>query len=130
TAVDNEPAMLAALRRATGVLADVTRLDLGRRFGAVLLMSHFVDAADAGFVDTVLRVVRRQPRRAPARRGGRLTATGRGRSGSGGPASVRRGHDQRPAGGRDRSRPAAGTAGVGVARRGGRPAPPRRPHEE
>ena len=58
TAVDNEPAMLAALRRATGVLADVTRLDLGRRFGAVLLMSHFVDAADAGFVDTVLRVVR------------------------------------------------------------------------
>src|SRR5690606_38007530 len=57
-AVDNEPAMLAALRRATGVLADVTRLDLGRRFGAVLLMSHFVDAADAGFVDTVLRVVR------------------------------------------------------------------------
>ena len=59
TGVDNEPAMLAALRRATGVHADVIRLDLGRRFDAVLLMSHFVDAADAGFVDTVLRVVRR-----------------------------------------------------------------------
>src|SRR5690606_11921943 len=58
TAVGTEPAVLAALRGATGALADVTRLDLGRRFGAVLLMSHFVDAADAGFVDTVLRVVR------------------------------------------------------------------------
>jgi SAM-dependent methyltransferase len=63
TGVDNEPGMLAAprraaLRHATGVRAEITTLDFGRRFDAVLLMSHFVDAADAGFVDTVLRVVR------------------------------------------------------------------------
>ncbi len=62
TAVDNEPAMLAALRAATGVQADLTTLDLGARFAAVLLMSHFVDMADAGFVSTVLGVVRRHLR--------------------------------------------------------------------
>jgi SAM-dependent methyltransferase len=62
TAVDNEPRMLAALREATGVQADLTTLDLGARFAAVLLMSHFVDAADAGFVSTVLGVVRRHLR--------------------------------------------------------------------
>lgn len=59
TGVDNEPAMLAALRRATGVQAEITELDLGERFDAVLLMSHFVNAADRSFVHTVLRVVRR-----------------------------------------------------------------------
>jgi SAM-dependent methyltransferase len=62
TAVDNEPEMLAALRAATAVQADLTTLDLGARFAAVLLMSHFVDAADAGFVSTVLGVVRRHLR--------------------------------------------------------------------
>jgi SAM-dependent methyltransferase len=62
TAVDNEPQMLAELRAATGVLADLTTLDLGIRFSAVLLMSHFVDAADVGFASTVLGVVRRHLR--------------------------------------------------------------------
>jgi SAM-dependent methyltransferase len=62
TAVDNEPEMLAALRAATGVQADLTTLDLGTRFAAVLLMSHFVDGADTGFVSTVLGVVRRHLR--------------------------------------------------------------------
>jgi SAM-dependent methyltransferase len=62
TAVDNEPEMLAALRAATGVQADLMTLDLGARFAAVLLMSHFVSAADVEFVSTVLRVVRRHVR--------------------------------------------------------------------
>lgn len=59
TGVDNEPAMLAALRRTTGVLADVTTLDLRQRFQAVLLMSHFVNTADDTFVHAVLRTARR-----------------------------------------------------------------------
>ena len=62
TGVDNEPEMLAALRAATGVQADLATLDLDARFAAVLLMSHFVDDADAGFVTTVLGVVRRHLR--------------------------------------------------------------------
>jgi SAM-dependent methyltransferase len=62
TGVDNEPGMLAELRAATGVRADMTTLDLGTRFAAVLLMSHFVDDADAGFVTTVLGTVRRHLR--------------------------------------------------------------------
>jgi SAM-dependent methyltransferase len=59
TGVDNEPRMLAELRLATGVHAEITKLDLGERFDAVLLMSHFVDSADATFVDAVLRTARR-----------------------------------------------------------------------
>jgi SAM-dependent methyltransferase len=62
TGVDNEPEMLAALRLATGVHADIPTLDLGRGFDAVLLMSHFVDTADGAFVDGVLRAVRRHLR--------------------------------------------------------------------
>lgn len=62
TAVDNEPEMLAGLRLATGVYADIVSLDLGTRFDAVLLMSHFVDTADAELVDGVLRTVRRHLR--------------------------------------------------------------------
>ncbi|MEN3357286.1 MAG: hypothetical protein V7637_1268 [Mycobacteriales bacterium] len=62
TGVDNEPEMLAALRAATGVRADLATLDLGARFAAVLLMSHFVDDADTGFVTTLLGVVRRHLR--------------------------------------------------------------------
>lgn len=47
TAVDESPAMLAAVRGAATVLDDVACLDLGRRFDAVLLGSHFVNVADA-----------------------------------------------------------------------------------
>jgi hypothetical protein len=60
--VDNEPEMLAALRAATGIRADVTTLDLGARFAAVLLMSHFVNTAEPGYAATVLGVVRRHLR--------------------------------------------------------------------
>lgn len=62
TGVDNSTEMLAELRRAIGVRADVTTLDLGTRFSAVLLMSHFVDTADDGFVAAVLGTVRRHVR--------------------------------------------------------------------
>src|SRR5262245_42768639 len=59
TGVDNEPRMLAELRLATGLCAEITTLDLGERFDAVLLMSHFVDSADESFVEAVLRAARR-----------------------------------------------------------------------
>jgi len=59
TGVDNEPDMLRELRLARGVEADIERLDLGTRFDAVLLMSHFVDTADVDLVDAVLKTVRR-----------------------------------------------------------------------
>lgn len=59
TGIDNEPAMLASLRLTTGICADVTTLDLGERFDAVLLMSHFVNVADRAFVDAALATVRR-----------------------------------------------------------------------
>jgi SAM-dependent methyltransferase len=62
TGVDNEPEMLAALRLATGVRADIVTLDLGTRFDAVLMMSHFVDTADGDLVDGVLRTIRRHLR--------------------------------------------------------------------
>jgi SAM-dependent methyltransferase len=62
TGVDNEPAMLAALRLATGVRADLATLDLATRFDAVLLMSHFVDSADDGEVETLLSAIRRHLR--------------------------------------------------------------------
>jgi len=51
TAVDHEPAMLEALDDADGVEpvgADITALDLGRSFGAVLLASHLVNDDDLG----------------------------------------------------------------------------------
>lgn len=59
TGVDNEPEMLAELGLAVGVRADIEGLDLGRRFDAGLLMSHFVDTADRPFVDAVLGTLRR-----------------------------------------------------------------------
>jgi SAM-dependent methyltransferase len=62
TGVDNEPAMLERLVAVTGARAEVTTLDLGRRFGGVLAMSHFVDAADADQVAAVLATVRRHLR--------------------------------------------------------------------
>ena len=39
--------MLADLRAATGVCADIAMLDLGVRFSAVVLMSHLVNSRDA-----------------------------------------------------------------------------------
>lgn len=59
TGVDNEPQMLTSLRGATGVLAEVATVDLGRPFDAVLLMSHLVNSTDADFVAAALRAVRR-----------------------------------------------------------------------
>jgi SAM-dependent methyltransferase len=61
-AVDNTPEMLRHVRQVTGaepVLADVFALDLGRRFDAVVLGSHFVDDEDAGRRRTLLEVARR-----------------------------------------------------------------------
>jgi SAM-dependent methyltransferase len=46
TGVDQSAAMLAHIRRATPVLADIEVLDLGRRFDAVVLASHLVNTAD------------------------------------------------------------------------------------
>ena len=48
TGVDNSPAMLAHARRRglATVEADISGLDLGRRFDVVLLLSHFVNEAD------------------------------------------------------------------------------------
>ncbi len=57
--VDNEPAMLNELRLADGVAADIADLDLGHRFDAVLLMSHFVNTADKESVQRFLDTVRR-----------------------------------------------------------------------
>jgi SAM-dependent methyltransferase len=62
TGVDNEPEMLNALRLATGVRAEITTLDLAARFDAVLLMSHFVNAADHELVCAMLRTVGRHVR--------------------------------------------------------------------
>jgi SAM-dependent methyltransferase len=46
TAVDESAEMLAHVRDAETVQARIEELDLGRRFDAVLLASHFVNAAD------------------------------------------------------------------------------------
>jgi SAM-dependent methyltransferase len=62
TGVDNEPGMLAELRHSTGVQADIATLELGTRFDAVLLMSHFVNDAQTERVVSLLRVVRRHIR--------------------------------------------------------------------
>lgn len=48
TAVDESPEMLAEVRGAETVLADIAALDLGRRFDAVVLASHLVNVADDG----------------------------------------------------------------------------------
>lgn len=45
TAVDNSPEMLAHVTGCEIVLADIVGLDLGRRFGGVLLASHLVNDA-------------------------------------------------------------------------------------
>lgn len=59
TGVDNEPMMLAVLRVATGVCADIATLDLGVRFSGVLLMSHLVNSSEARFVDLIFAAARR-----------------------------------------------------------------------
>lgn len=46
TAVDNSPDMLAHVRGADTVLADIIGLDLGNTFDAVVLWSHLINAAD------------------------------------------------------------------------------------
>lgn len=46
TGVDNSPAMLAHVRLAEPIHADIATLDLGRRFDVVLLASHFVNDAE------------------------------------------------------------------------------------
>jgi SAM-dependent methyltransferase len=57
--VDNEPEMLDGLQLTEGVAADIENLDLGHRFDAVLLMSHFVNDADDTLVRRLLGTVRR-----------------------------------------------------------------------
>jgi SAM-dependent methyltransferase len=54
TAVDNSPEMLAHVRGAEAVLADIETLDLGRRFPVVLLASHFLNAPEQAELDAVL----------------------------------------------------------------------------
>ncbi len=45
-AVDNSAEMLASIRGAETVLADIDGLDLGRRFPAVVLASNFINTVD------------------------------------------------------------------------------------
>jgi SAM-dependent methyltransferase len=59
TAVDESAAMLAHVRGAVTVQADIRGLDLGRRFDAVLLASHFVNAPDDDERSELLRVCAR-----------------------------------------------------------------------
>ncbi len=59
--VDNSAAMLAHVRAAQTVCADIEELDLGRQYPAVLLASHLVNTADSyqrrAFLDTCARHV-------------------------------------------------------------------------
>jgi SAM-dependent methyltransferase len=54
TAVDNSAEMLAHVRGAETVLADIETLDLGRTFPVVLLASNFLNAPDDGELEAVL----------------------------------------------------------------------------
>ena len=54
TAVDNSPEMLAHVRGAETVLADIESLELGRRFPVVLLASNFLNAVEQEELDAVL----------------------------------------------------------------------------
>jgi len=54
TAVDNSAEMLAHVRGAETVLADIETLDLGRRFPVVLLASNFLNAPEQDELDAVL----------------------------------------------------------------------------
>ena len=57
-AVDNSGAMLAFIRGAETVLADMETLDLGRRFPVVVLASNFVNNPDSAEPPPVSRVLR------------------------------------------------------------------------
>ena len=54
TAVDNSAEMLAHVRAAETVLADIESLDLGRTFPVVLLASNFLNAPEDEELDAVL----------------------------------------------------------------------------
>jgi SAM-dependent methyltransferase len=59
-AVDESPEMLAHVRGAETVCAQIQGLDLGRRFGAVLLASHLINTDDetrSSFLDVCRRHV-------------------------------------------------------------------------
>jgi SAM-dependent methyltransferase len=58
-AVDESPEMLARIRGAETVQARIEQLDLGRRFDAVLLASHFINVPDADEGLRLLRACRR-----------------------------------------------------------------------
>lgn len=58
-AVDNSPEMLAHVRGAETVLARIEELDLGRRFAAVVLASHFINTPDHAERRAVLRACAR-----------------------------------------------------------------------
>ena len=55
TAVDNSAEMLAHVRGAETVLADIETLDLGRTFPVVVLASNFLNAPEQEELDAVLR---------------------------------------------------------------------------
>ncbi len=57
-AVDNSAEMLALVRGAEIVQADIEALDLGRRFPVVVLASNFINHADAARAARAARVVR------------------------------------------------------------------------
>ncbi|MEV0128336.1 class I SAM-dependent methyltransferase [Dactylosporangium sp. NPDC050688] len=59
TAVDNSAEMLAHVRGATTVLADIEALDLDRRFPVVLLASHLVNTPDDRVRGRLLAACRR-----------------------------------------------------------------------
>jgi SAM-dependent methyltransferase len=58
-AVDQSREMLAHVRSAERVLADIETLELGRTFDAVLLASHFINIADDDLRRAVLATCRR-----------------------------------------------------------------------
>lgn len=60
TAIDNSPEMLAHVRGAETVQAEIAGLDLDRQFGCVLLASNLINVGDAeraAFLDTCARHV-------------------------------------------------------------------------
>jgi SAM-dependent methyltransferase len=58
-AVDESPEMLERIRGAETIQAKIQELDLGRRFDAVLLASHFINVPDEAFRHRLLRTCRR-----------------------------------------------------------------------
>jgi SAM-dependent methyltransferase len=58
-AVDESPEMLERIRGAETIQAKIQELDLGRRFDAVLLASHFINVPDEAFRLRLLHTCRR-----------------------------------------------------------------------